>query len=147
MPSVEVSTEVGDAVEVLIKLAYFVEPAGHANGKIKARVSLADLPKVLSLVRGVDVDRGLRLIPGLKSYELSVWFRSATIEYDPEVLPSEFWHHFFALRQETLQRNGGSRTPVRCLRQSRDQTVRMTDERSPVAASRSMRASVALPVK
>ena len=99
MPSVEVSTEVGDAVEVLIKLAYFVEPAGHANGKVKARVSLADLPKVLSLVQGVDVDRGLRLIPGLKSYELSVWFRCATIEYDPEVLPAEFWHHFFALRQ------------------------------------------------
>jgi hypothetical protein len=100
MTCANVSAIAEEAIGVLLKLAHLVEVTGHASGKIETRVSFADLPTVLALLRGVDVDRGLRLIPGLKGYEVSVWSRSATIAYDPTVLPVDFWNHFGTIRKD-----------------------------------------------
>ena len=92
-------------MEVLIKLAYFVEPAGHANGKIKGRVFAGRFTEGIVARAGVGVDRGLRLIPGLKSYDLAS--RSiATVEYDPEICPPNSGT-IFLRSGRTLQRNGG----------------------------------------
>jgi hypothetical protein len=100
MPCADVSTEVEKAIGVLLKLARLVEVTGHSQGRIETRVSFSNLPKVLELLHEVDVDRGLRLIPGLKGYDVSVWSRSATINYDPGVLPADFWHHFGTIRKD-----------------------------------------------
>ena len=38
-----------------------------------------------------------RLIPGLKGYEVHAWSLSATILYDPNVLPFELWDDFCSI--------------------------------------------------
>ncbi len=100
MTCANVLNEVEEAIGILLKLAHLVEVTDHARGRIETRVSFADLPHVLTLLQGIDVDRGMRLIPGLKGYKLSVWSRSATINYDPSVLPVDFWYRFGTIRKD-----------------------------------------------
>jgi hypothetical protein len=94
------SKDVEEALGMLLKLARLVEVTGHDRGRIVTRVSFTDLPHVLDLLRGVDVERGMRRIPGLKGYDVSVWSRSATISYDPDVLTDDFWNLFRTIRKD-----------------------------------------------
>lgn len=100
MPYARVSKEAEQAIEALLKLARFVELQDHIRGRIVTRVSFSDIPRVLALLQDVDVNRGLQLIPGLKDYEVSAWSRSATIRYDPTVLPMDLWNDFCTIRND-----------------------------------------------
>jgi hypothetical protein len=88
-------------IDLLVKVAHCVEPADHVGGRIRLRVSLSGLPKLLTLLRGIDVDEGARTIPGLKGYEVSAWTLSAAIRYDPEVLPEDLWNDFCAIGKKS----------------------------------------------
>lgn len=85
------------AIEILLKLAHLVDVTDHVDGRIVARTSLTSLGKVMAILQGHDVERSLRLIPGLPGYEVSAWSRSATINYDATVIPKDFWDHFRAI--------------------------------------------------
>lgn len=85
------------AIETLLKLAHYVELRDHVRGRIETRVSFSDIPKVLALLQELDADGGLQLIPGLMDYEVSAWSRSATINYDPSILPGDLWDDFCAV--------------------------------------------------
>jgi hypothetical protein len=90
--------EFAGIIDRLVEIAHCVEPMDHVAGRITMGVSLFNLPKVLSLIVSVDVDQSARSIPGIKGYEVSVWTMSATILYDPDVLPFELWRDFCSMR-------------------------------------------------
>ena len=100
MSHAPVSKEAEQALEVLLKLAHYVELRDHIPGRIETGVSFSDLPKLLGILLGLDVNRGVQLIPGIKDYEVSAWSRSATITYDPNVLPMDLWDDFCAIRKD-----------------------------------------------
>lgn len=93
----ELSKNAGETLEVLVKVAHCVEPLDHGIGRIRMGVSLFKLPKLLALVGDINADEGASLIPGLKSYEVNAWSLSATILYDPNVLPFELWDDFCSI--------------------------------------------------
>ena len=101
MPSVGLSNEAIRTIDLLVKVAHCVEPVDHVGGRIKMRVSLSNLPKLLALINDTDLDEGARSIPGLKGYEVSAWSMSATIRYDPSVLPLDLWDEFCAIRKNS----------------------------------------------
>jgi len=100
MCSAALSKEAADVIELLVKIAHYVEPVHHGGGRIKMRVPFSDLPKLVTLVAGIDVDESARSIPGLRSYEVSPWTMSATIRYDPGVLPVDLWNDFCAIKTD-----------------------------------------------
>ncbi|MBI5250135.1 MAG: hypothetical protein HY912_11635 [Desulfomonile tiedjei] len=100
MPSTELSKEAISVVEHLVELAHCVEPVDHVDGRIKMRVPLSSLPKLLTIIGGIDLDQGARSIPGLKGYEVSAWSMSATIRYDPNVMPLALWKDFCAIKKD-----------------------------------------------
>jgi hypothetical protein len=89
-------------IELLVKIAHYVEPVDHGGGRIKMRVPFSDLPKLLALVAGIDVDESVKSIPGFRSYEVSPWTMSATIRYDPSVLPFDLWNDFCAIKTDPV---------------------------------------------
>jgi hypothetical protein len=90
----EISKHARETLELLVKVAHCEQALDHVRGRIRMGVSLYNLPKLLALVRDIDLDQGTRLIPGLKSYEINAWSLTATILYDPKVLPFELWNDF-----------------------------------------------------
>jgi hypothetical protein len=86
-------------VDLLLQLAQYVEPLEHVSGRIKMRVPLSNLVSVVTLLNGVDVEKGVQSIPGLKGYDFNPWLRSATIRYDPDVLSADLWDDFCAIRE------------------------------------------------
>ncbi len=64
----------------------------------------------------------MRLIPGLKGYKLSVWSRSATINYDPSVLPVDFWYRSVRSGKILPSKQSFENVYTRCYRTER--TVR-----------------------
>jgi len=91
-----------EVVELLVKVARCVEPMDHVAGRITVGVSLFNLPKLLTLVGDMDIDDGARSLPGLKGYEVNAWSLSATILYDPHVLPVELWDDFCSIRNDPI---------------------------------------------
>jgi hypothetical protein len=100
MNSNNMKREAEQTIDFLVRLAHCVEPLEHVSGQIKMRVPLAHITSVMALLSGVDVESGVRSIPGLKGYEVSPWFRTATIRYDPNVLSFDLWNDFCAIRQD-----------------------------------------------
>ncbi len=99
MESVNVPKDAQDVIERLLKLAHLIEISDHGAGKIVTATSFSNLPKVMSILQDIDIDKGLKLIPGLKGYTVSVWSRTATISYDPAILLPRFWEQFFQIRK------------------------------------------------
>ena len=93
----DISKHARETLEILVKAAHCVQPLDHVMGRISMGVSLYNLPKLLALVGAIDLDHGTRLVPGLKSYEINAWSLSATILYDPNVLPFELWDDFCSM--------------------------------------------------
>lgn len=100
MANAGVSREAANAIEILLKLAHHVEMGNHIRGKIETWVTFAHLGTVVGILQGLDIDSGLRLIPGLKGYEVNVWSRSASIRYDPGVFPMDLWNDFCSIRED-----------------------------------------------
>lgn len=100
MSHAPVSKEAEQAIEVLLNVAHLVELRDHIPGRIETGVSFSDLPKLLGILLGLDVDRGVQLIPGIKAYEVSAWSLSATITYDPNVLPMDLWDDFCSIKKD-----------------------------------------------
>lgn len=100
MSHAPVSKEAEQAIEILLKLAHYVELQDHTPGRIETGVSFSDLPKILGILQGLDVNRGLQLLPGIKDYEVSVWSLSAIITYDPNVLPMDLWDDFCSIKKD-----------------------------------------------
>lgn len=90
--------QAAEGVGLLLAIAPFVQKSAHEPGKIKLSMSLLDLPKLMNLLKGVDLDAKLSQIPGLKKYEVSSWTRTATVTYDPAILPVDLWEDFCRIR-------------------------------------------------
>ncbi len=95
--SSEIPKHARETLELLVKVAHCVKPLDHVSGRIRVGVSLYNLPKLLTLVGDINADESAHFIPGLKSYEINAWSLSATILYDPKVLPSELWDDFCSI--------------------------------------------------
>jgi hypothetical protein len=91
--------EAKQTVDFLLSLAHHVEPLEHVIGRIEMRVPLTHLPSLMTLLSGIDVENGVKSIPGLKGYDVNTWHRSATIRYDPNVLPFDLWNDFCTIKQ------------------------------------------------
>jgi hypothetical protein len=86
-------------IDCLVRLAHYVEPVEHADGRIKLRVPLAALTgEVLTLLG--EMEKRVASFPGVKKYEVSLWFRSATIVYDPSVLSPDLWNDLCSIRRD-----------------------------------------------
>jgi hypothetical protein len=88
------------AVNVLTEVARYVDPVKHQNGNIQMSVSFKNLAGLLSVISTIDLDAFKKSIPGLKDYTVSTWTLSATIQYDPDVLPSNLWNEFFRIKSD-----------------------------------------------
>ncbi len=95
----KMTREAEQTIDVLLKLAHYVEPLEHVSGRIKMRVPLTNLSNVMTLIGGIDLERGVKAIPGLKGYNVNFWLRSATISYDPNVLSFDLWNDFCTIRE------------------------------------------------
>jgi hypothetical protein len=95
------SDEAIRTIDLLVKIARCVEPVDHVDGRIKMRVSLSNLPTLMALINGVDLEQSALAIPGLKGYDVSAWTMSAIIRYDPNILPSDLWNEFCAIKNDT----------------------------------------------
>jgi hypothetical protein len=100
MNSQNLTREAEQTIDFLLKLAHYVEPLEHVCGRIKMRVPLTHITTVMALLGGVDLENGAKAIPGLKAYEVSPWFRTATIRYDPNVLSFDLWNDFCSIRRD-----------------------------------------------
>lgn len=95
----KMTREAEQTIDVLLKLAHYVEPVEHLSGRIKMRVPLTNLSNVMTLIGGIDLERGVKSIPGLKGYNVNFWLRSATISYDPNVLSFDLWNDFCTIKE------------------------------------------------
>ncbi|HMK37509.1 MAG TPA: hypothetical protein VK463_20725 [Desulfomonilaceae bacterium] len=99
MSSFNIANQAEQTIDVLVKLAHCVEPVEHVSGRIEMRVPLMKLASVMALLDGIDLERGVESIPGLKEYSIDLWMRSATIDYDPNVLSFELWNDLCAIKE------------------------------------------------
>ncbi len=94
------SPDAEQAVELLKNAARLVERRKHTAGCITLGVRLADLPRLFTLVNGLNIEKEVARIPGMKGFRLHPWSLSATIEYEPSILPYDLWEDFCRLRQD-----------------------------------------------
>jgi hypothetical protein len=99
MSSPKMTREAEQTIDVLLKLAHYVEPVEHVSGRIKMRVPLTNLTTIMALLGQIDLETGVKSIPGLKEYDVNLWLRSATIKYDPKVLSFDLWNDFCTIRE------------------------------------------------
>ena len=92
-------------VELLVKAARLVEEVYHKPGTIRLRISFLDLPQLMSLIPRMDVAEEAKGVPGILGYQIHVLSTSATISYDPEVIPFDFWEAFCRVRREPQAEN------------------------------------------
>lgn len=100
MPSLESLRRSEETIELALRIARCVEPGTHVPGRIQMRVSLWNLPQLTALIGDLDVKEATSFVPGLKGYEITAWSLSATIHYDPEVLPFDFWNNLCRVRND-----------------------------------------------
>jgi hypothetical protein len=100
MKSPNITKEAEQTIDLLVKLAHYVEPLEHVSGRIRMRVPLANLARVVTLFSGIDLEKGMASIPGLKGYDVNPWLRCATIRYDPNVLSADLWDGFCAMKED-----------------------------------------------
>ena len=62
MNSPSITGKAEQVIDFLLRLAHHVEPIEHVSGRIKMRVPFAQLPSVIALFGGVDVENGARSI-------------------------------------------------------------------------------------
>jgi hypothetical protein len=94
------SPDAEQAVELLKNAARIVERRNHTEGRITLGVRLIDLPRLITLVDGLNVEKEAARIPGMKGFRLHPWSLSATIEYEPSILPYDLWEDFCRVRQD-----------------------------------------------
>ncbi len=87
------------AIDLLMELARYIEPSKHVPGSITMRVPLTNFSKVYSLIESGDLEKALKGFPGYKRHETSVFSRSVTISYDPDVLPYELWLDYCKIKK------------------------------------------------
>ncbi len=92
-------------VDLLVNAARLVEQVYHRPGSIKLRMSLFDLPRLISLISGLNVSEEAKGVPGILGYQVHVLSTSATITYDPEIIPFDFWETFCRIRREPQAEN------------------------------------------
>jgi hypothetical protein len=69
---------------------------GHADASQKQWIcGSSDM-----LLGRIDLENGAKAISGLKAYEVSPWFRTATIRYDPNVLSFDLWNDFCSIKHD-----------------------------------------------
>lgn len=93
-------------IDVLVKVARFVKPVRHVTGKIEMTASLINISKLASITSGIDIKTEVSRIPGLKRYNVSPWSMSATIYYDPEILPPDIWNDFISIEKDPGAEDG-----------------------------------------
>jgi hypothetical protein len=96
----EQSPDAEQAVELLKNAARLVERRKHTAGSITLGVRLIDLPRLFTLVDGLNIEKEAARIPGMKGFRLHPWSLSATIEYEPSILPYDLWEDFCRVRQD-----------------------------------------------
>ena len=98
MADSETKGQIDQALELLAQVAPYVSIGEHEPGRITLSISFSGLWTLISgldnLV-GADVEKGLCAIPGLKQCEISAFWRTAVLEYDPALLPYHLWEQLF----------------------------------------------------
>jgi len=87
-------------VSILLKAAHIVDLTEHVPGRVTLKVYLWDLPKLAFIFDGVNPEGKAIRIPGLKDFSVSVLQGTATVDYDPSILPPELWEQFGKIRDD-----------------------------------------------
>jgi hypothetical protein len=87
-------------VNVVLRAARIVDLADHVPGRVTLKISLWDLPKLAFLFDGVNLQGTGKRIPGLKGFSVNVLQATATVDYDPSILPPELWEQFGKIRKD-----------------------------------------------
>lgn len=98
MPDWKFSPEVQRALDLLFGLAPHVSIVQHAPGTIQLRIAFSALGRLISGLGSLTSSHGgvLNAIPGVKGYTVSAWSLTATVDYDPLLLPPDLWDQLFA---------------------------------------------------
>jgi hypothetical protein len=94
----ETKVNVEQALELLARVAPDVSISEHEPGHITLSISFSGLWTLISgldNLASADIEGGLCAIPGLNRCEISAFWRTAVIEYDPAVLPYHLWEQLF----------------------------------------------------
>jgi hypothetical protein len=83
-------------VDDVLGLAQHAEIAHHIPGRIRLKIRLSGV----ELVQKIDGESLLRSIPGVLNVKINSLARSAVIEYDPKLIPSNLWEDFGKVRNE-----------------------------------------------
>ena len=94
------SPDAEQAIELLRKAAHLVERRNHTTGRITLGVRLVDLPRLLTLVDGMNIEKETGRVPGMKGFRVHPWSLSATIEYEPSILPYDLWEDFCRVKED-----------------------------------------------
>ncbi len=87
-------------IDLLIQVARLVEPVKHEPGSIELRIGFFDVPKIVPLLNGMQVAKEAQGIPGILGYKVHILSTSATIAYDPEIIPFDLWSTFCQIKTE-----------------------------------------------
>jgi hypothetical protein len=82
-------------IESLLRIAPHTEVLHHIPGRIRLRV----LPSGLNVVRGIDIDGVIGVLPGIKGVRVNAIVGSVVVEYDSGELPYSFWENMRKLRK------------------------------------------------
>jgi hypothetical protein len=82
-------------VDNILNLAQHAEIAHHIPGRIRLKVRLSGVELFLR----IDGQSLLRNIPGVLNATINPLARSAVIEYDPKLLPSDLWEDFVKVNE------------------------------------------------
>ena len=82
--------------ENLLRIAAHTQVVHHIPGRIRLRI----LPSALKLVRGMDVDKTLGALPGIKGVRINAVVGSVVLEYDSSKLPYNLWEQLRQLRKK-----------------------------------------------
>lgn len=83
-------------LENLLRIAPHTEVVHHIPGRIRLRVLLSGL----NVVKGIDLEGMIGVLPGIKGVRINAIVGSVVIQYDSEKLPYSFWEQLRQVREK-----------------------------------------------
>ncbi len=94
----EPNVQIEEALELLARVAPYVSIAEHEPGRITLSISFSGLWTLasgLDNLAGAAIEGRLCSMPGLKQWQISAFWRTAVVDYDPALLPYHLWEQLF----------------------------------------------------
>jgi hypothetical protein len=87
------TTKSEEIIDSLVSLAKIAKKTEHQPGKIILEISNTQIPKLISMMGGVNIEEEVKSIPGYTNHKIKPGLlkTSLEIDYDPEKIPYDLW--------------------------------------------------------